>query len=271
MTKSYFWKKQLLTNQNYKPLRLLADQVFYMEHDNITPYKSDAAKKEQVAEMFDNISGKYDFLNHFFSAGIDNLWRKRAIKELSLDKPKVILDVATGTGDFAFEAMKLEPEKIIGVDISAGMLDVGKKKIEKRNLTDKMEFHLGDSENLDFEGEKFDAITVSFGVRNFQDLKKGLSELYRVLKTGGKLIILEFSKPKKFPVKQAYFTYFKYIMPVIGKVVSRDKSAYNYLPQSVMAFPEGEDFQNILAEIGFSDSKVIPLTGGIASIYVAQK
>mgnify|MGYP001028951003 FL=1 len=242
-----------------------------MEHDKITPYESEAAKKEQVAEMFDNISGKYDFLNHFFSAGIDNLWRKRAIKELSKDKPNVILDVATGTGDFAFEAVKLNPDKIIGVDISAGMLDVGKKKIEKRHLTDKMEFLLGDSEDLKFENEKFDAITVSFGVRNFQDLKKGLSELNRVLKTGGKLIILEFSKPKKFPVKQAYFTYFKYIMPVIGKVVSRDKSAYNYLPQSVMAFPEGEEFQKILKDVGFSESKAIPLTGGIASIYVAQK
>lgn len=242
-----------------------------MEHDKITPYKSESTKKEQVAEMFDNISGKYDFLNHFFSAGIDNSWRKRAIKELAKDNPKIILDVATGTGDFAFEAIKLKPEKIIGVDISAGMLEVGKKKIEKRNLEDKMEFRLGDSENLEFEDNKFDAITVSFGVRNFQDLKKGLSELYRVLNKGGKLIILEFSRPKKFPVKQVYFTYFKYIMPVIGKVVSRDKSAYNYLPQSVMAFPEGRVFQEILSDIGFSDTKAIPLTGGIASIYVAQK
>ena len=242
-----------------------------MEHDKITPYKTDAAKKEQVAEMFDNISGKYDFLNHFFSAGIDNIWRKRAIKELAKDNPRVILDVATGTGDFAFEAMKLNPEKVIGVDISAGMLEVGRKKIEKRHLTEKMEFLLGDSENREFEDGKFDAITVSFGVRNFQDLKKGLSELFRVLKKGGKLIVLEFSKPKKFPVKQAYFTYFKYIMPIIGKVVSKDKSAYNYLPQSVMAFPEGENFESILKEIGFSDTKAIPLTGGIASIYVAQK
>ena len=242
-----------------------------MEHDKITPYTSDSSKKEQVAEMFDNISGKYDFLNHFFSAGIDNRWRKRAIKELAKSNPKIILDVATGTGDFAFEAMKLNPDKIVGIDISAGMLEVGKKKITKRNLNDKMEFQLGDSEDLKFDDGSFDAVTVSFGVRNFQDLKKGLAELYRVLKKDGKLIVLEFSKPKKFPVKQAYFTYFKYVMPVIGKVVSKDNSAYAYLPKSVMAFPDGAAFTDVLKELGFADTKIIPLTGGIASIYVAQK
>lgn len=242
-----------------------------MEHDKVTPYHSQSSKKEQVAEMFDNISGKYDFLNHFFSAGIDNLWRKKAIKELKEVKPKVILDVATGTGDFAFEAMSLDPDKIIGIDISKGMLEVGKKKILKKNLQEKMEFLIGDSENLAFTENYFDAITVSFGVRNFQDLKKGLSELFRVLKPGGKVVILEFSKPKRFPVKQAYYTYFKYIMPVVGKVVSKDNSAYSYLPESVMAFPEGDKFLSILKEIGFLDIKSILLTGGIASIYTARK
>lgn len=242
-----------------------------MKHDEVTPYETADPKKKQVAEMFDNISGSYDFLNHFFSAGIDNRWRKKAIAILKEDKPKVILDVATGTGDFAFEAMKLNPEKIVGVDISDGMLEIGRKKIKKRELTDKMEFLNGDSENLPFNDESFDAVTVSFGVRNFQDLLAGLKEINRVLKPGGKAVILEFSKPKHFPLKQLYFGYFKYIMPLVGKIVSKDKSAYSYLPKSVLAFPEGKEFEAVMEKAGFSKSNQKTLTGGIASIYTGWK
>ncbi len=242
-----------------------------MEHDTITPYGSEQSKKDQVAAMFDNISGKYDFLNHFFSAGIDKRWRKKAIKQLEELQPKAILDVATGTGDFAFEAMKLNPEKVVGIDISKGMLDVGRKKIKDRSLTEKMEFVHGDSEALPFEDGAFDALTVGFGVRNFQNLVPGLSEMYRVLRTGGKAVVLEFSKPKGFPLKQIYFAYFKMIMPTVGKVVSKDKSAYSYLPQSVLAFPEGKEFADIMNKVGFKDITIQPVTGGIASIYVGEK
>ncbi len=242
-----------------------------MKHDTITPYSTDQSKKEQVAEMFDNISGKYDFLNHFFSVGIDKKWRKKAIKELAELSPKKILDVATGTGDFAFEAMKLNPEKLVGIDISDGMLEVGRKKIKERGFEDRMEFKNADSEAIPFSDNQFDAVTVSFGVRNFQNLEAGLKEIFRVLKPGGKAVILEFSKPKRFPLKQAYFAYFKMIMPTIGKLVSKDKSAYSYLPQSVLAFPEGKDFEGILTKTGFKSTKIMPVTGGIASIYTAQK
>lgn len=192
-------------------------------NENITPYHSKTAtKKEQVASMFDNISGTYDFLNHFMSLGIDILWRKKAIRELLSIKPKVILDVATGTGDFAFEAIKiLKPEQIIGVDISRGMLDVADKKIKERNLEDVFSVALGDSEGLQFEDNKFDAITVAFGVRNYENLEKGLADMYRVLKPGGKIVILEFSKPRKFPIKQGYNFYFKYITPILGKLFQK--------------------------------------------------
>lgn len=242
-----------------------------LKHDTITPYNTEASKKEQVAAMFDNIAGKYDFLNHFFSVGIDKKWRKKAIKELALDAPKSILDVATGTGDFAFEAMRLNPTELVGIDISDGMLNVGREKIKKRKLTEKMEFINADSEDLPFDDNHFDAVTVSFGVRNFQNLLKGLKEINRVLKPDGKAVILEFSKPRRFPLKQAYFLYFKFIMPVVGKLVSRDKSAYAYLPQSVMAFPEGKDFEAIMDKAGFKTVKTQPVTGGIASIYTGRK
>ncbi len=210
-------------------------------------------------------------MNHFFSVGIDKKWRKKAIKELALDEPKSILDVATGTGDFAFEAMRLKPTKMVGIDISDGMLNVGREKIKKRKLTDKMEFLNADSEDLPFDDNHFDAVTVSFGVRNFQNLLKGLKEINRVLKTDGKVVILEFSKPRRFPLKQAYFLYFKFIMPVVGKLVSKDKSAYAYLPQSVMAFPEGKEFEAIMDKAGFKTIKTQPVTGGIASIYTGRK
>ena len=243
-----------------------------MKHDKITPYNSDQSKKEQVAKMFDNISGKYDFLNHFFSVGIDKKWRKKAINQLAESNPRKILDVATGTGDFAFEAMKrLDPEKLVGIDISDGMLDVGRQKIKDRKLDDKMEFKNADSEALPFSDNQFDAVTVSFGVRNFQNLVPGLKEIYRVLKPGGHAVILEFSKPKGFPLKQIYFAYFKMIMPTVGKIISKDKAAYSYLPQSVLAFPEGKEFEDILQKVGFKTKKTLPVTGGIASIYTAQK
>ena len=222
--------------------------------------------------MFNNISGTYDFLNHFLSLGIDVIWRKMAIRELAALKPRKILDVATGTGDFAFEAIKiLKPEQIIGVDISQGMLDIAQEKIRKRKLESIYEVRLGDSEKLLFDNDSFDALTVAFGVRNYENLEKGLLDMYRVLKPGGKVVILEFSKPKVFPVKQAYNFYFKYITPGIGKLFSKDSKAYTYLPESVAAFPDGEDFKALLAKVGFIDTKWRPLTFGICSIYTANK
>jgi demethylmenaquinone methyltransferase / 2-methoxy-6-polyprenyl-1,4-benzoquinol methylase len=236
------------------------------------PYKNvHKSKKEQVADMFDNISGNYDFLNHFLSGGIDVLWRKKAIKYLKKEHPKLILDVATGTADFAIEALKANPEKIIGIDISEGMLKVGKEKLRKMNLEGKIELQRGDSENLPFEDEVFDAVTVAFGVRNFENLEKGLKNMYRVLKKGGIMIVLEFSRPNKFPVSALYGFYFKYILPVIGKLVSRDNSAYTYLPESVSNFPQGNEFINILNNTGFASTRWIKLTWGISSLYICRK
>ncbi|MFQ3326229.1 MAG: demethylmenaquinone methyltransferase/2-methoxy-6-polyprenyl-1,4-benzoquinol methylase [Salibacteraceae bacterium] len=238
----------------------------------VTPYqKTDATKKEQVAEMFDNIAHKYDFLNHILSMGIDILWRKKAIRLLKPYKPKQILDIATGTGDFALEALALNPDKIIGADISRDMLAVGVEKIKKKGLQDKISFQYGDSENLPFETDSFDAITVSFGVRNFEDLEKGLSDMRRVLKPKGAVAIIEFSKPKSFPIKQLYSFYFKNILPGIGKMISKDARAYTYLPESVEAFPHGDAFVKIMDKVGYTNVKAYPLTFGIASIYIAEK
>lgn len=238
----------------------------------VLPYKEQQnGKKEQVAEMFNNISKKYDFLNHFLSLGIDILWRKKAIRKLKKDQPKLILDIATGTGDFALEALALNPDKIIGVDISEGMLAVGKEKMIKKGVADRIEMQLGDSEKLLFEDNKFDAVIVAFGVRNYENLEKGLSDMFRVLKPGGKTVIVEFSKPTKFPMKQLYNFYFKYILPKIGRLVSKDNAAYTYLPESVENFPDGERFQRILAGVGFKNTECISLTFGISSIYIAQK
>ena len=207
---------------------------------NVTPYKdSSKSKKEQVAEMFDNVAGKYDFLNHFLSLGIDHIWRKKAIKIIGQYNPKKILDIATGTGDFAIAALKLNPKEVIGVDISNGMLDKGREKIKKRKIDHIITLNYGDSEDLPFEDNSMDAITVGFGVRNFENLEKGLSEMFRVLKPEGITAILEFSKPKKFPMKQGFKIYSKYIMPTIGNAISKDSTAYTYLPESVEAFPEG--------------------------------
>lgn len=239
---------------------------------NILPYKDkDTSKKEQIAAMFNSISGKYDFLNHFLSLGIDVLWRKRAVRLLKKHQPKLILDIATGTGDFAIEALSLNPEKIIGVDISEGMLSVGREKLIKKNLTNKIELLSGDSEILPFDDNFFDAVIVSFGVRNFENLEKGLSDMLRVLKPGGKVVILEFSKPKSFPFKQIYQFYFQWILPKIGKLISKNHAAYTYLPDSVEAFPDGDDFLNILNKIGFQKNQCTPLTLGISSIYSGSK
>ncbi|MCC5936705.1 MAG: bifunctional demethylmenaquinone methyltransferase/2-methoxy-6-polyprenyl-1,4-benzoquinol methylase UbiE [Lunatimonas sp.] len=238
----------------------------------VVPYKDkEGGKKEQVADMFNNISKKYDLLNHVLSLGIDIIWRKKAIRLLKKDQPKLILDIATGTGDFAIEALALNPDKVIGVDISEGMLSEGRKKLIKRKLDDRIELQLGDSEKLLFEENKFDAVIVSFGVRNFENLEKGLTDMHRVLRPGGKTIIVEFSKPKKFPMKQAYNFYFKYILPKIGKVVSKDNAAYTYLPESVQVFPDGKDFLDILEKVGFKNTTCKPLTFGISSIYVGEK
>jgi demethylmenaquinone methyltransferase/2-methoxy-6-polyprenyl-1,4-benzoquinol methylase len=239
----------------------------------VIPYSQEqGTKKEQVADMFNNISKTYDFLNHFMSLGIDIIWRKKAINELKKDQPKLILDVATGTGDFAFEALSiLNPDKIVGVDISAGMLDVAKQKIAKRNLGHKFEVKLGDSEKLPFEANEFDAVTVAYGVRNFENLEKGLTDINRVLKPGGKAVVLEFSKPKAFPIKQLYQFYFNYITPGIGKLFSKDSRAYSYLPESVAAFPDGKDFIAVMDKAGFKHTKCRPLAFGICSIYTGIK
>jgi demethylmenaquinone methyltransferase / 2-methoxy-6-polyprenyl-1,4-benzoquinol methylase len=239
---------------------------------SVTPYNSATeSKKAQVATMFNNIAPKYDFLNHFLSLGIDVLWRKKAINLLRSQKPKQILDIATGTADFAFEALKLNPDKVTGVDISEGMLSIGKEKIVKRNLSHKIELMKGDSESLPFKENTFDAVIVAFGVRNFENPLKGLQEMNRVLDNEGTAVILEFSRPKAFPVKQIYNLYFTKILPFIGKMVSKDHAAYTYLPESVNAFPDGQDFLNIMSEAGFKDVKQIKLMFGIASIYSGKR
>ena len=238
----------------------------------ITPYNDqNAAKKEQVADMFDNISENYDFLNHFLSAGIDKGWRKKAISMLAPYKPKTILDIATGTADFALAALKLNPDHITGVDISQGMLEKGKEKIEKKGLTDKITLKYGDSEKLPFDDDSFDAITVAFGVRNYENLESGLLDMLRVLKPSGVAVILEFSKPKSFPAKQFFNLYNNKLLPLIGKTVSKDPRAYTYLPESIKAFPEGDDFLEIMKKVGYNDLLLSKLSGGIASIYIGQK
>ena len=239
---------------------------------SVVPYKDkDGSKKEQVTAMFDNISPKYDLLNHLLSGGVDIYWRKKAIKLLRNQQPKVILDIASGTGDFAIEALSLHPQKIIGVDISEGMLAVGREKINKLGKQDIITLQSGDSESLTFTDNYFDAVIVSFGVRNFQNLLAGLTEMNRVMKSDGTCVVVEFSKPRSFPFKQLYNFYFKYILPLIGKTVSKDSSAYTYLPESVQAFPDGEAFLEIFKKAGFKNTKCISLTFGICSIYIGQK
>lgn len=239
---------------------------------NITPYKdSELGKKDQVAQMFDTISGNYDGLNRVISFGIDIKWRKKVLQLVSDKNPKTVLDIATGTGDLAILMTATSAEKIIGLDISAGMLDVGRKKIEAKKLSDKIEMILADSENMPFENETFDAITVAFGVRNFETLEKGLAEILRVLKPNGIFVILETSVPEKTPYKQGYTFYSKNILPLIGKLFSKDDSAYQYLSESASVFPYGEALNNILKKIGFIDVVSMPQTFGVATIYSATK
>jgi len=238
----------------------------------VKPYNRDnKTKKEEVAEMFDNISAKYDFLNHFLSLGVDHIWRRKAINMLKAKQPKKIIDLATGTGDFALAALKLNPEKVVGVDISNGMLAKGREKMIKRGKEDIISMVYGDSEDLPFADNEFDALTVGFGVRNYENLEKGLTEMLRVINHGGTAVILEFSKPKKFPIKQVFGFYSKYIIPFLGKTISKDSSAYEYLPESVAAFPEGQDFIAILKKVGYKNTSARLVFGGIATIYTGVK
>jgi demethylmenaquinone methyltransferase / 2-methoxy-6-polyprenyl-1,4-benzoquinol methylase len=241
------------------------------EAERIKPYSSEGSKKEQVAKMFDNISGRYDLLNHLLSFNIDKLWRNKAVRLIRPYNPSMILDVATGTGDFAIQLDKLNPKQIRGIDISAGMLEVGREKLIKRRLNDHVTLEIGDAENIDYPESFFEAVTVAFGVRNFENLEKGLNEIHRVLKPGYPVSVLEFSKPRSFPWKQVYNFYFSFVLPTVGKLVSKDERAYTYLPESVKAFPEGKAMVEIMQSVGFSKVKEYRLTFGIATIYLAEK
>lgn len=229
-------------------------------------------KKTAVESMFDSIAWRYDFLNHFLSFSIDRLWRKRAIRIISRSYSKpVILDVATGTADLALAAMKLDGSKVTGIDISAKMLEIGKEKVLKKGFSDRIELISADSENIPFGSESFDVAMVAFGVRNFADPLKGLTEMNRVIKSGGLILVLEFSKPAGFPFRTVFNFYFKNILPFFGRMFSKDKSAYTYLPDSVMKFPDNEKFLELLIQAGFSETKQLKLTGGVASIYTGIK
>lgn len=238
----------------------------------VKPYDEQGNKKEQVEEMFDNIASNYDLLNHVLTLGIDTIWRKKAIKTIVNKTPKHVLDVATGTGDFAVEVYKqLKPEKITGLDLSHEMLEIGRKKMTKKKLDHIITMIKGDSEDLQFETNTFDAATVAFGVRNFENLNKGLQEIHRVMQPGGQLVVLEFTKPKLFPFKQLFNLYFKHILPVIGRLQSKDSSAYNYLYESVQAFPDYKLFQNEMEKVGFTNCSWKSLSLGICAIYTGYK
>ncbi|MBK85879.1 MAG: bifunctional demethylmenaquinone methyltransferase/2-methoxy-6-polyprenyl-1,4-benzoquinol methylase UbiE [Flavobacteriaceae bacterium] len=239
---------------------------------NISPYKnSNLSKKRQITKMFDTISNEYDRLNRVISFGIDIKWRNKVVNIIKDKNPENILDIATGTGDLAINLTKTRARKIIGLDISEGMLNVGRKKIKERKLNSLVKMITGDSENLPFENDSFDAISVAFGVRNFETLEKGLSEIYRVLKVNGVFVVLETSVPQNPFFKQGYFIYTKLFLPLIGKLFSRDKTAYGYLSASAAKFPFGEDFNNILKKIGFISVEALPQTFGVATIYTASK
>lgn len=238
---------------------------------DVKPYGSGSSKKKEVEEMFDQIAPKYDFLNHFLSAGIDISWRKKAIAEIAKHPHNNILDIATGTGDLAIQAMTIQPEKITGVDLSAEMLAIGEKKIKEKGFQDKIKMLKGDSEHLPLDSNVFDAAMVAFGVRNFEHPLAGLKEIHRTLKPGGFFLVLEFSRPEKFPVKQLYKFYFTAILPFIGKFISGDKRAYTYLPESVNAFPSGKEFLELMKGAGFERTYLKKLTFGIASLYCGFK
>ncbi|MBC7902699.1 MAG: bifunctional demethylmenaquinone methyltransferase/2-methoxy-6-polyprenyl-1,4-benzoquinol methylase UbiE [Gemmatimonadaceae bacterium] len=244
-----------------------------LPHDNVVPFRdSEKSKKEQVANMFDQIAFRYDFLNRFLSGGIDQGWRRKAIRELTPIQPKKILDVATGTGDLAIMAMKiLKPDTIIGIDISEGMLGLGRKKIAKLLLNKQIELFSGDSEAIKFPAGSFDAVTVAFGVRNFANLRLGLQEMLRVMRPGGKLVVLEFSKPKQTIFRSFYNLYMRVVTPGLGRLISKNKEAYQYLNDSVRRFPEGNDFITIMNEVGYTATYLKTLTGGICTIYCGTK
>ena len=238
----------------------------------VTPYNdATRTKKEQVEEMFDNIAHRYDFLNHLLSLGIDITWRKKAVKFIGTIQPKKILDVASGTGDFAFEALKLNPEKITGFDLSEGMMNYGRAKAAKMNVSNIVEFVKGDSEKMPFADNSFDAITVGFGVRNFENLEAGLREMHRVTRPGGKIAILEASQPQNTIIRALFGLYFGKVVPMIGRMFSKDARAYSYLPESVAAFPQGFEFIKILENIGFRNIKWQPLTFGACAFYSMEK
>jgi len=236
----------------------------------VKPYKLDTSKKDQVKEMFNKISKRYDILNHTLSLGMDYIWRKKAIKMIT-NNPKEILDIATGTADFAISAAKYTDANITGIDIAESMINIGNKKIKKRKLNKRIKLSIADSENLPFNDLSFDAITAGFGIRNFENLEKGLCEIYRVTKKNGMVVILEPSIPNRFPLKQLFSLYFNHILPFIGRIVSNDANAYTYLPNSVKEFPNGNKFTTILEKIGFKRTKHFPLSYGIVSLYVAIK
>lgn len=253
-------------------LRILLNVKLATVNQHIKPYHKDGeGKKEEVEQMFDNIAHRYDFLNHLLSAGIDRLWRKKAIKHIASYQPKRIMDMATGTGDFAIDAVNmLQLDEVIALDLSEEMLAVGRKKL-KKDEHKIIEFVKGDSESLSYESNSFDAMTAGFGVRNFENLEKGLSEMYRVLKPGSPLVILEVSQPDNKFLKAIFSIYFKGILPLIGRLFSKDHRAYTYLPESVEAFPKGKDFTDILKKVGFTDAKYQALTLGICAMYLCEK
>jgi len=238
---------------------------------NVKPYYTDRTKKEEVADMFNNISHKYDFLNHFLSLGIDISWRKKAVKMVLDSGAREVLDVATGTADMAIMLAKKGCAKVTGSDISEGMLAIGREKVSKEGLQNVVSLHSGDGENLPFPDNSFDAVTISFGIRNFENVAKGLQEMRRVLKPGGQLFILEFSNPKTFPGKQFYQLHFKFILPFWGRIFSKDTRAYTYLPESVKAFPDGAAFLELMQKNGFTQARQRTLSMGVASIYSAKK
>lgn len=240
--------------------------------ESVKPYNDKDSKRVQVEQMFDNIAPSYDRLNHILSLGIDKGWRRKAIRSLVAYRPQSMLDIATGTGDFAIQSYKmLQPAELIGTDISEGMMEVGRKKVKQLGWEERIHFSQEDATALSFPDNRFDAITVAFGIRNFEDLDKGLSEMCRVLKPGGHLAILELTVPESFPMKQLYGIYSRAIIPTVGKLLSKDQSAYSYLPQSIKAFPQGETMQKVLQKAGFSDVKFERLTMGICTLYTATK
>ena len=240
--------------------------------EHIKPYGNDGKKSEQVEEMFDNIAPAYDKLNHTLSMGIDRSWRRKAIKYLRPFRPRRIMDVATGTGDFAILACReLQPDSLIGTDISEGMMNVGREKVKKEGLSDKISFAREDCTSLSFADNRFDAITVAFGIRNFEDLDKGLSEMCRVLKPGGHLVILELTTPDRFPMKQLFAIYSKIVIPLLGKLLSKDNSAYHYLPDTIKVFPQGEVMKGVISKAGFGEVHFRRLTFGICTLYTATK